>query len=103
MKTPGGRYEVCYVLMSNEELRDLFTLPYIIWAFKSRRMGRAEQRNARRILVGKPAFIQLGRLGKDGKIMLKQILMKWDEGVWAGFFWLGTGTFVNTVMKLQVL
>jgi len=78
-------------------------LPYVLGVFKSRRMGWAEQRNAHRITVGKPALIQLGRLGKDGKIMLKQILKKWEGRLWTGLIGLGTGTFVNTVMKLWVL
>jgi hypothetical protein len=107
MKTPGGGYEVCYILIMgwlfNEELCDLFSLPDVLGVLKSRRMRWAEQRNAHRFLVGKPALIQLGRLGKDGKIMLKQILKKWEGRVWTGLIRLGTGTFVNTVMKLWAL
>ena len=107
MKTPGGGYEVCYVLIMgwlyNEELHDLFTLPNVLGVLKSRRMGWAEQRSAHRILVGKPALIHLGRLGKEEKIMLKQILKMWDGRVWTALIRLGTGAFVNTVMKLWVL
>jgi len=98
---------VCYVLIMgwlyNEELHDLFTLPDVLGVLKSRRMGWAEQRSAHGIIVGKPALIQLGRLGKVGKVMLKQILKKWEGRVWTGLIRLGTGTFVNTVMKLWVL
>ena len=97
MKTPGGGYEVCYVLMKgwlyNEELHDLFTLPDVLGVLKSRRMGWAEQRSAHRILVGKPALIHCGRLGKGGMIMLKQILNKWDGRLWTALIRLGTGTF----------
>jgi len=85
MKTPGGGYEVCCVLIMgwlyNEELHGLFTLPDVLGVLKSRRMGWAEQRNAHRILGGKPALIQSGRLGKDGRVLLKQILKKWDGRV----------------------
>jgi hypothetical protein len=84
-------------------LHDLFTLPDVIGVLKSRRVGSAEQINAHRILVEKPALIEPGRLGEDGKVMLKQILKKWDVRVWAGFFWLGRGALVNTGMKLWVL
>jgi hypothetical protein len=28
----------------------------------------------------------------DGRIILKWILKKWDEGTWTGFIWLRLGT-----------
>jgi len=87
----------------NEEFHDLFSLPDVLGVLKSSRMGWAEQRNAHRFLVGKPALIQPERLGKDGEIMLKQILKKWEGRVWTGLIRLGTGTFVNPVIKLWVL
>ena len=31
-------------------------------------------------------------LGKDGKILLKWILEKWDRKMWTGLIWLKTGT-----------
>jgi hypothetical protein len=84
MKTPGGGYEVCYVLIMgwlyNEELHDLFTLPDVLGVLKSRRMGWTEQRNVNRILVGKPALIHLGKLGKEEKIKTDLKDMGW-EGV----------------------
>ena len=81
----------------------MFILPDVLGELKSRRMGWAEQRSAHRILVGKPALIQLRRLGKDGKIMLQQSLKKWDGRAWTALIRLRTGTFLNTLMKLWVL
>jgi len=31
--------------------------------------------------------------GLDGRIILKWILRKWDEGTWTGLIWLGIGTW----------
>jgi hypothetical protein len=87
----------------NEELHGLFTLPDVLGILKSRRVGWADQRIAHRILGGKPALIQSGRLGKDVRIMLKLILKKWVGRVWTALIRLRTGTFVNTEMKLWVL
>jgi hypothetical protein len=30
--------------------------------------------------------------GLDGRIILRWIFRKWDEGTWTGFIWLGIGT-----------
>ena len=30
--------------------------------------------------------------GVDGRIILRWIFRKWDEGAWSGFSWLGIGT-----------
>jgi len=30
--------------------------------------------------------------GVDGRIILKWIIKKWDEGAWTGLIWLGIGT-----------
>jgi hypothetical protein len=44
--------------------------------------------------------------GEDGRIMLKRIFKKWDEGTWTGSIWLRTGTrgqaLVNVVTNLWV-
>jgi hypothetical protein len=43
-------------------------------------------------------------LGLDGRIILKRIRKKWNEGVWTGLIWLRTRdrwrTRVNAAMKL---
>jgi len=30
--------------------------------------------------------------GVDGRIIIRWIFRKWDEGAWTGFIWLRTGT-----------
>jgi hypothetical protein len=45
------------------------------------------------ILVGKPEGKRpLGRLGVDGRIILRWIFRKWDVGAWTGSTWLRIGT-----------
>jgi hypothetical protein len=45
------------------------------------------------ILAGTPEEKkQLGRIGLDGRIILKIILKKYDVMVWTGFIWLRVGT-----------
>jgi hypothetical protein len=34
----------------------------------------------------------LGEQGVDGRIILRWIFRKWDEGVWTGSIWLRIGT-----------
>jgi hypothetical protein len=46
-----------------------------------------------RVLLGKPeGKNKWGDPGVDGRIILRWIFRKWDEGVWAGYSSLRTGT-----------
>jgi hypothetical protein len=77
--------------LHKKELHDLYTSPSIIRIIKSRRIRWAghvarlgENRNAYRLLVGKP----------EGKrpLILGWILKRWDEVMWTGLAWLRIGT-----------
>jgi hypothetical protein len=83
-----------------EELNDLYFSPNIIWVMKSRKMrwvrhvacmGRGEVHTGfwwgdlrERDHLKDP--------GIDGRIILKLISKKWDEGAWTGLIWLRIGT-----------
>jgi hypothetical protein len=59
-----------------------------------------DTRNAYKIFVKKSEWKnRLGRLGLDGKIILKWILHKSIRKIWIGYVWLRKGTMV---MNLQV-
>jgi len=50
-----------------------------------------------RVLVGKRERMRLlGRPGIDGRIILRWICRKWDEGAWTGLIWFRTGTDGST-------
>jgi hypothetical protein len=74
----------------------LYCFPSIIRVIKSRRMRWAghvarmwENRNAYRILVGKPgAKRPLGRPGCVCVTISKWILERWDGVVWIGLIWI---------------
>ena len=56
-------------------------------------MARMERRGEYRVLLGKPKRKRpLGRPGVDGRIILRWIFWKWDEGVWTSSSWLRIGT-----------
>ena len=65
--------------LHNEELRDLYSLPNIVWVVKSRRMRwtghvacMGEGRGVHRVLVGKPEGKRpLGRLRRRWRIILR--------------------------------
>ena len=85
--------------LHNEELRDLYPLPNIVRAVKSRRMTWAghvarmgEGRVVHRVLVGNPMERDnWGDPDVDGRIILRWIFSKW-EGVETGWSWLRIGT-----------
>ena len=64
--------------LRNEELSDLYSLPYIVWVVKSRRMRWAghvarmgEGRGVHRVLVGKP----------EGKRPLGRPRHRWEDNI----------------------
>jgi len=99
--------------LHNEELRDLYSLPNIVWVVKSRRMRWAghvahmwEGRGVHRVLVGKP----------EGKRPLGRPRRKWEDNIKMDLWEVGGGgdwmelaqdrdrsrALVNTVMNLRV-
>jgi len=99
--------------LHNEELRDFYSLPNIVWVVKSRRMRwtghvarTGEGRGVHRILVGKP----------EGKRPLGRPRRRWEDNIkmdlrevgWGGD-WMELAqnrdrwrALVNTVMNLRV-
>ena len=79
-------------LYMNEELSDLYSLPNIVRVVKSRRMRWAghvarmgEGRVVRRVLVGILREREhWGDPDGDGRIILRWIFRKWEEGVGTG-------------------
>jgi hypothetical protein len=76
--------------LHNEELNNLYSSPNIIQVIKWRRMRQAghvaamgERRGAHRVLVGitESKRDHLGDPGVDGRIILRWISRKWDEGM----------------------
>ena len=84
--------------LHKEELRDLYSLPNMVWVVKSRRMRWAEHvacmgegRGVHRVLVGKPdGKMPLGRPRRRWEDNIKMDLQKW-EGVEPGWNWLRIG------------
>jgi len=100
--------------LHNEEIKDLYSSPNIVWVIKSRRMRWAghvarmgEERGVYRTLVGKPE----GRrpLGRPTRRYVDNIRLDLQE-VGCGYMdWIGLAqdrdrwrTFVSAVMKLRV-
>jgi hypothetical protein len=97
-----------------EELDDLYSSPDIIRVMKSRRMRRAthlarmgDWRHAYQVFVGGELRdrTHLKDLGVDGKITLKWIFKKWEEGM--DWIYLAQDrdrwrAVVNEVMNLRV-
>ena len=81
--------------LHNEELNDLYSPTDINWVVKYRRMRWAGHvwgggRGAYWVLVGKPeGKNHLEEPGRDGRIILRWILRKWDRG--NGLDWFGKG------------
>jgi len=83
-----------------EELNDLYSLPNIVRAVKSRRMRWAahvartgEDRVVHRLLVGKPEGKRpLGRPRRRWENNIKMDLQEVGGVVWTGWSWLRTGT-----------
>jgi hypothetical protein len=100
--------------LHNEELRDLYSSPSIIRIIKSRRMRWAEhvarmgeERNACRLLVGKPEGKR--PLGRPRRRWVDNIKIDLLEIGWGGVDWIGLPqdrekwrALVNAVMKLRV-
>jgi hypothetical protein len=108
--------------LHNEELRDLYSSPSIIRMVKSRRMRwaghvarmgrggeerRREERNAYRLLVGKPEGKR--PLGRPGHMWVDNIRMNLGEVGWGDVDWIGLAqdrnrwrALVNSVINLRV-
>ena len=86
--------------LHNENLSDLYSLPNIVRAVKSRRMIRAvhvgcmgEGRGMHRVLVGKPEGKRLlGRPRRRWEDNIKIDLQEVEYGLWTGWSWLRVGT-----------
>jgi hypothetical protein len=100
--------------LHNEELRELYSSPSIIRIIKSRRMSWAghvsrmgEERNAYRLLVGKPEGKRL--LGRPRRRWMDTIRMDLGEVGWGNVDWIGLAkdrnrwrALVNSVFNLRV-
>jgi len=88
------------IILHNEELSDLNSLPNIVRLVKSRRMRWAghvarmgERRGVYRVLVGKPEGKRpLGRPRRRWEDNIKMDLQEVGCGVWTGSSWLRIGT-----------
>ena len=86
--------------LHNEELNDLYSLPNIVRAVKSRRMRWAghmarmgEDRGVHRVLVGKPEEKRpLGRPRHRWEDNIKRVFRKLEGIVGTGWSWLRIGT-----------
>ena len=100
--------------IANEELKDLYSSPNIVWVIKSRKMRWAghvarmgEERGAYRVLVGKPD--EKRPLGRPRRRWLDNIRMDLQE-VGCGYVdWIGLAqdrdrwrTLVSAIMNLWV-
>jgi hypothetical protein len=83
--------------LHNEELNNLHSSSNIVRVIKSRKMTwaghvarRGDSRGVYRVLVGKPEGerFHLEDQGVDGRIILRYIFRKWNEGAWTGSIWL---------------
>jgi len=78
----------------------VYSSPNIVRVIKSRRMrwaGHVAHMGERRVYTEfwwgtLTERAQLGDQGVDGKIILRWIFRKWDEGAWTGSIWLRIGT-----------
>jgi hypothetical protein len=100
--------------LHNEELHNLYSLPWIIRMIKSRRMSWAghvtrmgEKRNGYRLLVGKPEGKR--PLGRPRRRRVDNIKMDLREIRWNGTDWIDLAedrdqwmALVTTVMNLRV-
>jgi hypothetical protein len=85
--------------LHNEELRDLYSLPNIVWVVKSRmrwaghqaRMGRGEV-DTGFWWRGLRERDHCGDRDVDGRIILRGIFRKWEGVVGTGWSWLRIGT-----------
>ena len=106
-------FEHIFINYSYSPLRDLYSLPNIVWVVTSRRMRWAghvprmgEGRGVHRVLVGKP----------EGKRPLGRPRRRWEDNITMGLWEVGGGgdwkelaqdrdrwrALVNTVMNLRV-
>jgi hypothetical protein len=99
--------------LHNEELRDLYSSPSAIRIIKSRRMrweghvARMGERNAYRLLVGKPEGKR--PLRKPRRRLVDNIRMDLGEVGWVDVDWIGVAqdrnrwrALVNSVLNLRV-
>jgi hypothetical protein len=100
--------------LHNEELRDLYSSPYIIRIIKSRRMRWAghvvlmgDKKNAYRLLAGKPEG--KGPLGRPRSRWADNIRMDLGEVEWGDVDWIGLAqdrnrwrALMNSVLNLRV-
>jgi hypothetical protein len=73
--------------LHNEELNDLYSSPNIVQVIKSRSMIWVGHVTHTRKRIGIYRFVwgereHLEYPGIDGRIILRSIFRKWDEGVW---------------------
>jgi hypothetical protein len=90
--------------LHNEGISDLYSSPNIFRVIKLRRMRWAvhvaligERRGVSRVLVGNPSVRDhVKDPCVDGRIILRWIFRKWDEGAWTGLMWLRIRKVVGT-------